>query len=103
MARNFMSTTAPITPVVQTSGSIPWRERPLLPLKTASEVAGVSPSSLYRFSDEGRLKLRELAGRTLVDTQSLIALIDSAADWSPRNRGAEARARRKEIASANFR
>jgi hypothetical protein len=30
-------------------------------------------------------------------------LIDSAADWSPRNRGAEARARRKEIASANFR
>jgi hypothetical protein len=49
------------------AGYTPWRDRPLLQLKTASEIAGVSPASLYRFSDEGKLKLRELGGRTLVD------------------------------------
>ncbi|MCP3417785.1 helix-turn-helix domain-containing protein [Bradyrhizobium brasilense] len=82
------------------TGYTPWRERPLLPLKVASEIAGVSPASLYRFSDEGKLKLRELGGRTLVDTQSLIALIETAKDWSPRKCGAEARAKRKDAARA---
>jgi len=76
----------------------PWRDRPLLPLKTAGEIVGVSPASLYRFADEGKLKLRTLAGRTLVDTQSLIALAESASDWTPKDRGKEARARRAEIA-----
>jgi len=80
------------------AGYTPWRDRPLLQLKTASEIAGVSPASLYRFSDEGKLKLRELGGRTLVDTKSLIALIETAKDWTPRKRGEEARAKRKEIA-----
>jgi hypothetical protein len=84
-------------------GYTPWRDRPLLQLKVAGEIAGLSPASLYRASDEGRLKLRELGGRTLVDTKSLIALIDSATDWTPKNRGQEARARRKEIATANLR
>jgi hypothetical protein len=69
---------------IDAAAYIPWRDRPLLPLKVASEVAGVSPASLYRFSDEGRLRLRELAGRTLVDTKSLILLLDSAAEWVPR-------------------
>ena len=74
-----------------------WRDRPLLPLKIASEVVGVSVASLYRFADEGRLKFRQLAGRTLVDTKSLVALADSAADWAPQSRGKEARAKRKSI------
>jgi hypothetical protein len=69
-------------------------------LKVASEIAGVSPASLYRFSDEGTLKFRELAGRTLVETKSLIDFIDSAKAWAPRDRGKEARAKRKEIARA---
>jgi hypothetical protein len=81
-------------------GYTPWRDRPLLQLKIASEIAGVSPASLYRFSDEGKLKLRELAGRTLVDTKSLISLIESAKDWTPRKRGGEARAARKTAARA---
>jgi hypothetical protein len=76
----------------------PWRERPLLPLKVASEVIGVSVASLYRFADEGRLRLRTLAGRTLADTKSVIALADSATDWKPTNRGKEARAKRSEAA-----
>ncbi len=92
-----------ITPAFPVPAYTPWRERPLLPLKIASEIAGVSPASLYRFSDEGRLKLRELGGRTLVDTTSLIALIDTAKDWTPRPRGQEARAKRKEIARTALR
>lgn len=78
----------------------PWRDRPFLQMKAASEIVGVSVASLYKFSDTGRLKLREFGGRTLVDTKSLIELIESAADWTPKNRGMEARAKRKQIALA---
>jgi hypothetical protein len=76
----------------------PWRDRPFLQLKTASEIVGVSIASLYNFSDGGQLKLRNFGGRTLVDTKSLIALIETAEDWTPKKRGQEARAKRKEIA-----
>jgi hypothetical protein len=78
----------------------PWRDRPFLQLKAASEIVGVSIASLYNFSDGGRLKLRNFGGRTLVDTKSLIALIETAEDWTPKKRGQEARAKRKEIARA---
>lgn len=71
-------------------------------MKTASEIVGVSIASLYKFSDTGRLKLREFGGRTRVDTKSLIALIETAADWTPKNRGVEARAKRKEVARSAF-
>lgn len=94
MPRTVSNIQPPTAPVAHTL----WRDRPLLPLKIASEVVGVSIGSLYRFSDEGRLKLRTLAGRTLVDTKSLIALADSAQDWTPRAVGKEARAKRKKIA-----
>jgi hypothetical protein len=96
LARNSSILESKPTPSI--AGYTPWRDRPLLQLKTASEIAGVSPASLYRFSDEGKLKLRELGGRTLVDTKSLIALIDSAADWTPKNRGGEARQKRAAVA-----
>jgi hypothetical protein len=65
-----------------------------------NEISGRVVRRFYRFSDEGRLVLRRLAGRTLVDTKSLIALIDSAEKWTPYDRGKEARAKRKEIARA---
>ena len=93
-----MPSTSAIPSTSATLAHTAWRDRPLLPLKTASEVVGVSIASLYRFADEGRLKFRQLAGRTLVDTTSLIALAESAQDWKPKNRGVEARAKRKEIA-----
>jgi hypothetical protein len=88
------------TPAKTAAPQTPWRDRPLHPMKSAAELCGVSIASLYRFSDEGRLVLRRLAGRTLVDTNSLIALIDSAEKWTPYDRGKEARAKRKEIARA---
>jgi hypothetical protein len=90
----------PLTPSATIWGSTPWRERAFLQLKTASEIAGVSVTTLYRFSDAGRLKLREFGGRTLVDTPSFIALLATADDWKPKNRGHQARAKRSEIARA---
>jgi hypothetical protein len=89
-----------LVPAVPAAGSTPWRERAFLQMKTASEIAGVSVTTLYRLSDAGRLKLREFGGRTLVDTPSFIALLATAEDWVPKNRGREARAKRKEIARA---
>lgn len=74
-----------------------WRERALLPMKVAAEIIGVSIASLYRFSDEGRLVLRRLGGRTLVCTKSLIAIVDSAEKWTASDRGSEARAKRKAL------
>src|SRR3954470_11178926 len=101
MTSSRASSTRPTTADSSLSANYtPWRNRPLLQLKLASEIAGVSPASLYRFSDEGKLKLRELGGRTLVDTKSLIALIESAKDWTPKPRGGEARAARKTAARA---
>lgn len=97
-----MSKVTPATkfPPAALAPQTPWRDRPLHPMKTAAEICGVSIASLYRFSDEGRLTLRRLGGRTLVDTKSLIALVESAEKWTPYDRGKEARAKRKEIARA---
>lgn len=72
----------------------PWRDRPLQTMQVASEIAGVSVAALYRAAGEGRLKLRRLEGRTLVETSSLIKFIEAAASWKPSNRGAKARASR---------
>jgi hypothetical protein len=91
------------TSAVAIAGSTPWQDRAFLQLKAASEIAGVSITTLYRFSDAGKLKLREFGGRTLVDTRSFIALLETAKDWTPRNRGQEARAKRKEIAQRALR
>jgi hypothetical protein len=73
----------PLAPAVGAgAASIPWRERPLHSMQVAATIVGVSRASLYRLASEGRLTLKRLAGRTLVETQSLIALIDTAEDWT---------------------
>ena len=73
----------------------PWRERPFLTMQAASEIAALSPASLYRFAAEGRLVLKKLGGRTLVATSSLEQLIATAAAWTPSDRGAAARVARE--------
>lgn len=71
---------------------IPWRQRPRLPLKVAAQIVGVSTATLYKMAGDGRLSFRRLAGKTVVDTRSLIAFIDSDEPWTPSARGTEARA-----------
>lgn len=78
----------------------PWQERPHLNMQAAAEIAGVSTASLYRLAHQGRLTLKKFAGRTLVTTSSLIAVLDSAEDWSPSDRPAKALAVRGERARA---
>lgn len=68
----------------QTGASLPWRERAFLTLSTASEIVGLSPATLYNLESAGKLDFRRLGGRTLVTTQSLIALVDGAARELPR-------------------
>ena len=65
------------------SAEIPWRERPHVTMQNAAQIAGVSVPSLYRFASNGKLVLKRLGGRTLVDTPSLIALTETAEVWSP--------------------
>ncbi len=79
---------------------MPWRERPLTTMQAASEIAGVSPATLYRFASESRLTLRRLGGRTLVDTSSLIALVDSAETWTPSKQTVKACAARAASAAS---
>ena len=79
---------------------IPWQKRPLQTMKTAAELSGVSIASLYRFSDEGRLVLRRLNGRTLAETRSLIALIKSAEVWTASDRSKTPNAKRRQNACA---
>jgi hypothetical protein len=80
--------------------NIPWQQIPHQTMQDAGRIASLSPASLYRYAAEGRLKLRRLAGRTLVDTQSLIALIESAEEWTPSDRAEKARITRVERARA---
>ena len=82
---------------------VPWRERPLLPLQTASAIAGVSVASLYDFEKKGRLAFRRFAGRTLVESASLAALLDAAEPWKASERGAAARKSRVERSRKNWR
>lgn len=79
-----------------------WRERPFQTLNAAADIAGLSVASLYRFESEGRLTFKRLGGRTLVDTASLIALLETAETWTPSKRGSAAVAARVARARASW-
>jgi predicted DNA-binding transcriptional regulator AlpA len=83
-----------------TGEKIPWRDRPLLRMQEGSKVSGLSTASLYRAASEGRLTLKRLYGRTLIETPSLIALINSAEDWVRSGRADKAHAARTERSRA---
>lgn len=83
--------------------NVPWRERPYLQMQAAAEIAAISTASIYRAAEQGQLTLKRLAGRTLVDTKTLIAFIDTAEPWTPSDRGKEARQKRVENAAENWR
>lgn len=70
-------------PRVSQSSGIPWRQRPLTPLRTAAELAGVSRTTLYRLEAEGRLHFGRINGKVLVKTESLVRLVDNVDDWRP--------------------
>ncbi|WP_273785348.1 helix-turn-helix domain-containing protein [Brucella intermedia] len=65
------------------NGSLPWQNRAFVSLQLAAEISGVSRTTLYRFADARKLRLKRLGGRVVVATQDLIQLIDAAEDWRP--------------------
>lgn len=71
-----------------------WRDKPVLPTKLAAEIAGVSIASLYRQSKLGNLQFKTVAGRTMIETNSLINLLDNAVNWTPQSRTNAATAKR---------
>jgi hypothetical protein len=79
---------------------VTWRDRPFLTVSTASELLGGSPAQLYALARQSRLTLKRLAGRTLVPTSDVIALLDTATPWAPDPRAAAARSARKEQSSS---
>lgn len=62
-------------------GVLPWQHRAFITLQLASEISGISRTSLYRLATAGDIRLRRLSGRVLIPTEDLTKLIESAADW----------------------
>lgn len=77
------------------SGAVDWRDRPLQPLPVAADIAGLSPTTIRRLAAEGKLTLKRLAGRTMVETVGLVALINNAERWTPSHRADAARHARR--------
>ncbi|WP_139237810.1 hypothetical protein [Methylobacterium sp. 13MFTsu3.1M2] len=85
------------------SDAIPWQKRPHLRMDVAADVTGLSRTTIYRLASEGRLQLKRLAGRVVVETAGVLTLVANAEPWRPGNRGAAARAKRSEAARAALR
>ncbi|TXN04968.1 hypothetical protein FV222_07060 [Methylobacterium sp. WL103] len=90
-------------PSKHSAAEIYWRDRPYQQLGTASEIAQISEGALYAAEKNGLLTFVRLAGRTLVETASLVAFLDRAEPWTPSERGAAGRAKRAEIARSALR
>lgn len=61
----------------KTTSNIIWSDKPLLPLRTAADLLGISRSGLYRLQASGKLTFCKLGGRTVVKTKSLISYLDT--------------------------
>jgi len=64
------------------------------PVRSAARLLGLSTSTLYRLAAVGDVKLKRLAGRTMVETSELIRLLSAAEDWTPSPRTKRATAAR---------
>lgn len=84
------------------AGEIHWSERPLVPIKVASELLAVSRSGIYRLEAAGKLSFGKIGSRTVVRVDSLIRYLDSVEDWTPSQQGAAARKARAERAAAGW-
>jgi excisionase family DNA binding protein len=70
-----------------------WREKPLQSIKVAGELTNVSRPTLYKLAEQGKLVFRRLgARRTMVETASIVAYLDSAEPWVPLSRPAACKA-----------
>jgi hypothetical protein len=61
--------------------AVPWRERELLPLKTAGEICGFAPVTFHTLRREGLVELVNLRGRTFITPKEVLRLIDARRAW----------------------
>lgn len=71
----------PVVHAANAAPTVPWFQKPVLPLRVASEVLGVSRSSLYRLQAGGKLTFARIGGKTVIRTESVIALLEAIEDW----------------------
>ena len=100
--QNDFEADARARPASYANGGTPLQDRPFQTMQNGATIAGLSTASLYKFASEGRLILKRLGGRTLVETGSLIALMDAAEDWVPSDRTGKAVAKRIEQSRAGW-
>jgi hypothetical protein len=64
---------------------IPWRDLPLQTINDASAILCGSKSRTYALLAEGELEAVRVAGKTLIKTSSILALIEKAeaGPWAP--------------------
>lgn len=80
MSNNFqIATGSPSTK----SACFPWRDLPHHTIKTAASLLGCSPGKVYAELHAGNLSAVKLAGRTLITTDSLLAMLAKAQPWRP--------------------
>lgn len=69
------------TPLVS---KFPWQDLPLQTVKDTSTITGGSPGRVYALIGAGELEAIKLAGKTLVRTPSILALIERSGEpWKP--------------------
>lgn len=77
-----------------------WRDTAFLPLPRAAEVLGCSRSRLYSARDAGEISFRRVMGRTVIPTGEIIAIVDGAKAYTPKdNPEAQERSRRARTAA----
>ncbi|WP_046862725.1 hypothetical protein [Microvirga massiliensis] len=63
-----------------------WRQTAFLPIAEAARILGVSRAQLYKHERMGRLALRRSLGRTVLQTEDVIRLVNEAERWTPEPR-----------------
>lgn len=66
-----------IVPTAKTASGVPWPQRPVLTLRVAGDLLGVSRSSLYRLRARGELTFARVGGKSVVITNSLIGYLET--------------------------
>lgn len=78
-------------PAAKSVSQVPWNQRPLLTLRVASDLLGISRSGLYRLQANGKLTFAKVGGKTVIRTPSLIGYLETIEEWptsSAQSRGA---------------
>jgi excisionase family DNA binding protein len=58
-----------------------WHEKPVLPLREAAEVLGISRSGIYRLQAAGKITFAHIGSKVVVKVPSIIAYLKSVDAW----------------------